>query len=208
MTYRALATTTLALTRIPCRLRPEQPIRRAAAAEGHRCLAGRPGRHALFRRHRKRGRGQFGRSRRPRAGFCPGHQLYRRPIRQERHVAVHHRARALPAQSRCRQGGRHQRTSDADAGAGRVPAPGRSDSEAGLDPSQLRQGAGATRFGAGRPAIGAGQRASRPRSISAIPTSPRRSTASSPPVRCRSANWSAPTRRPCSPPSCSSIRSG
>ena len=37
------------------------------------------------------------------------------------------------------------------------PAPGRSDPETGFDPGQLRQGAGAAQFIAGRSAIGPGQ---------------------------------------------------
>ena len=48
--------------------------------------------------------GQFGRARRAGAGLRPGHQLHRRAVREEGHVALHHRAGALQAQGRRGEG--------------------------------------------------------------------------------------------------------
>ena len=92
------------------------------------------------------------------AGLRAGDQLQRRRLCEKGHVAVHHRARALQAEGSKQASCDHERRGDADAGPGRIPAPGRSHYQAGIDPGQLRQGAGAARFRASRSAIGAGQR--------------------------------------------------
>ena len=148
----------LALHDADRRLRREQPLRRSAAAQGGGRGADRTAGHALLRSDRQHGGGQFGRSRRARAGLRPGHQLHRRRLREEGHVAVHDRAGALQAQGGSREVGGHQRPGDADAGGSGVQAAGRSHHQAGFDAGQLRQGAGAARFVAGRPAIATGQR--------------------------------------------------
>ena len=144
----------------------------------------------------------------PGAGLRPGHQLQGRRLREKRHVAVHHRAGALQAQGGRCQGVRRQRPGDADAEPGGVPASGRSDPEAGLDPGQLRQGARGARFLSSRSAIGASQRAAgrdqsrlhrRHRAV-------RRRRDGAPGVD--RGTCGARVRRRCSPPSCNSIRSG
>ncbi len=144
----------------------------------------------------------------PGAGLRPGHQLQGRRLREKRHVAVHHRAGAIQAQSGLREGVCRQRPGDADAEPSGVPAPGRSDPEAGLDPGQLRQGACGARLLSGRPAIGASQRAAgRDQSrLYRCHRAIRRRGDGAPGVD-RGA-CGRESRRRCSPPSCNSIRSG
>ena len=123
-----------------------------------------------FEFDRQHGGDQHGRSRRPRAGLCAGDQLYRRRFRQKGHLVIHHRAGTVQAQGRGGEGGSRQRQGQAEAGRSRVPASGRSGDQAGLDPGQLRQGAGAAR--SRRRPICNRQRPtnSRRRSTSVIPT--------------------------------------
>ena len=176
---------------------PEVDVARAGTAQHH----------ALSRSHRQYRADQVGRSGGAGAGRAAGDQLSGRRLREGRHDAVHDRARDLQAEARSGAGGRSRRAGVAEAGRGRLQAPGR--------PGRAAGGlAGDPRYSPPRRATTPRPICSRPRptprsprSISATPTSPRRSTASSARISSRSANWSARPRRPSSPPSCSSIRS-
>ena len=86
------------------------------------------------------------------------------------HVAVHHRAGALQAQGGCGESVGGQRAGDADAGGGRIQAPGRSDraSRSRPRPTTTRRWRNAIRP---RPTCNRRRpTSSRPRSISATPT--------------------------------------
>ena len=136
-------------------------------------------------------------------------QLRGRRAREEGRPPVHDRARALQGEARSGPGVRSVGGVVLQAGAGRVRTLGRADQAEGHDP-------GVVRFGARHPrrrAIHARQRAlqhaPRRRSTTTTRRCGRRSTASCRRARSRSGPMSAAAaRRPCSPPSCSSIRSG
>ena len=179
----------------------------AAAAEGRSRAAGAAPDHALSRCHRQHRADQERRSGRARAGLPAIDRLPGRHLREGRHHAVHDRARDLQIEARAGAGRRSRRTGIAEAGRSRFQAPVRTGAEAG----GLASDAGSIRP---RRATTPRPICSRPRptpgslrSITAIPTWPHRSTASSPRIWSRSANWSARHRRPSLRPSWRSIRS-
>ena len=167
----------------------------AAAAEGGGRGAGAEEHHALSRRHRQHRAGQDRRSGRARAGLSAIDQLSGRRRRQGRHHAVHDRARDLQAQARTGAGRRSRRAGDGEAGGGRLTSARsiwcrsrRSRSRRWIPPpppATMRRPVCCRRRSTPR---------SR-RSITAIPMSPRRSTASSPRIWSRSASSSAWPRR-------------
>ena len=81
------------------RLRAEQHLSGAAAAEGDGRQAGRAEGHALFRGDRQHRGGQLGQSGRARAGLPHRDQIRRRHAGEEGPAPLHHRAGALPAQA-------------------------------------------------------------------------------------------------------------
>ena len=144
----------------------------------------------LFRIDRQHGGDQHGRSRGPRAGLRAGDQLQRRRLRQEGHLAVHHRTGTVPAQGRSREGRGHERTGDAEQNGGRVRAPSRSRAAASLRPGHLRKAlAHAIRR---KPICSRRRPTTARRDQSRLHRmSRRRSTASFPRATSRSGNWSA-----------------
>ncbi len=112
---------------------------------------------------------QLRRSCRARARLRAGDQLHRRRFRQEGHLAVHHRARALQAQVDAAKASVDQRAGFAGASGGRFQAASPSRYQPVRPPAPVRPGARAARL---RPAPTCSRRkptSSRPRSIRLYP---------------------------------------
>ena len=163
--------------------------------------------HALSGGDRQHRADQERRSRRARAGLSAIDQLPGRHFREGRHHAVHDRARYLQAEARAGAGGRSRHAGVDEAGRSRFQAAVGSGAKAGRLAGDARyfdvQRAKTRRPICSRPRSTPRSR----RSITAIPMSPRRSTASSARIWSRSANWSACRRRRSLPPSWRSTRS-
>ena len=86
-----------------------QPLRGAAAAQGHGRDAGAAAGHALSRGDRQHRGGEQHQPGRPRCRLPPGDQLQGRRSGQAGRHALHHRARALQAEARAGAGRRGER---------------------------------------------------------------------------------------------------
>ena len=186
----------------------EQYLSAAASPSGDRRQAGRAEGHALLRGDRQHRGGQLGQSGRARAGLPDRDRLHGRRAGQEGHSTSSPSSRS-PISSSCNRRRRPKppRRPTHDPDPGRFRAPAGTGAAPGSLEGRIRQCDREPRHRQGEGAAGAGRHQARRRSISTIPTSWRRSTASSRRARSRSASWSAAAARECSPPSCSSIRS-
>ena len=172
------------------RLRRQQPLCRSAAGQGDGGAARAAADHALFGNHRIDCRRQPDQSGGARCRLCRGHQVQGRFAGQEGHDAVRDRARALQGEARAGQGGKGGRGGIAQAARSRLSAPVRPGEATGRVAPTLESSL-AARDSAQSKLDQAELDTGRPRSITAIPRSRRRSTASSPRVWSRSANSSA-----------------